>query len=259
MNSRGLDGALLSRFPKRRPRLLPEIERIYAKTYKANREGGSKAASLAQKMESWLHRKVAADTLGGSGPTLEIGAGTLNQLPYEPRNPAYDIVEPFTSLYENSPMLSRVRSVYANVSDIPTGTRYDRITSVAAFEHICELPYVVAQCGVLLNADGQLRVSIPSEGSPLWWLGWRLTTGLEFWLRHRLDYGNLMKHEHVNSAWEIEAVLRFFFADVRMTVFGLSRGFSLYRFYACSVPRVDLCSIWSSAHQDRQKRFVAAG
>jgi hypothetical protein len=153
----------------------------------------------------------------------------------------YDIVEPFEALYADSPERGRIRNVYADVSEVPAAARYDRITSVATLEHVCNLPEVVARCGLLLAADGVLRASVPSEGTWLWTLGWKLTTGLEFRLRHGLDYGMLMKHEHVNTASEIEQVLKYFFADVSCKVFGLSKATSLYRYYECRRARADRC------------------
>src|SRR2546430_12210714 len=49
----------------------------------------------------------------------------------------YDVVEPFKELYANSPRLKRVRNIFSDISQVPAGARYDRITSVATFEHIC--------------------------------------------------------------------------------------------------------------------------
>ena len=229
---------MLSRFPKTRPPLPDEFAAIYDTQYKENRGGKTPAYGAAQKMESWLHRKVAEDVRRDRSPraTLEIGAGTLNQLPYEPTVGPYDIVEPFAGLFEGSPMLARVRHIYSDTRQVPAHPQYDRITSVAVFEHICNLPEVVARAGLLLNAGGTLRVSIPSEGTWLWTLGWKLTTGLEFRLRYGLDYGVLMQHEHVNTAAEIEDVLRHFFDALTTAVFGLSRGISFYRFYECANP-----------------------
>ena len=231
------------RFPKTRARLPREFAAIYETQYKENRGGNTPAYGAAQKMESWLHRKVAEDVRRDRSPraTLELGAGTLNQLPYEPTVGPYDIVEPFTGLFEGSPMLARVRHVYSDTRQVPARPQYDRITSVAVFEHICNLPEVVARAGLLLNAGGTLRVSIPSEGTWLWTLGWKLTTGLEFRLRYGLDYGVLMKHEHVNTAAEIEDVLRHFFNDLKTAVFGLSRSISFYRFYECANPDRTRC------------------
>ena len=226
------------RFPKTRAQLPREYAAIYQTQYKENRGGKTPAYGAAQRKESWLHRKVAADVARDRSPrtTLEIGAGTLNQLPYEPSVGPYDIVEPFTTLFDGSAMLPRIRHVYRDTKEIPASPRYDRITSVAVFEHICNLPEVVARAGLLLNDGGTLRVSIPSEGTWLWTLGWKLTTGLEFRLRYGLDYAVLMKHEHVNTAAEIEDVLRHFFRELSCDVFGLSRGMSFYRFYQCSNP-----------------------
>src|SRR4026209_1433426 len=133
---------MFERFPKSRPELPPKIAEIYATHYKANREGQTTASSLAQRMESWLHRQIARDVparASSERATLELGAGTLNQLRYEPRLGPYDIVEPFTSLYEGSPLLDRVRNIYADISEVPFNHRYDRITSVATLEHVCNL------------------------------------------------------------------------------------------------------------------------
>jgi hypothetical protein len=235
---------MFNQFPKTRSPLPREIEEIYLVHYKSNREGQTPASSLAQRMESWLHKQVAKDLSNQQDfkkATLELGAGTLNQLQYEPVVGHYDIVEPFNDLYDNSSLLERVRNIYSDISEVPSSYRYDRITSIATLEHVCSLPEVVARCGLLLAANGVLLASIPSEGTFLWTLAWKLTTGLEFKMKHGLDYGLLMKHEHVNTAREIEEVLGFFFENVECKVFGLTRSISLYRFYACSNPRREKC------------------
>ena len=231
---------MLENFPKKRPALPPEFEAIYADHYKENREGSSAASGVAQKLESWMHRKVAAD----SSPhkrTLEIGAGTLNHLQYEPDVNLYDIVEPFHSLYESSPLLNRVSSIYDSVFDIPEGEQYDRIISIATFEHICDLPAVVAGAGMLLSSEGSLNLGIPSEGTILWKLGYTMTTGLEFKRKYGLDYEVLMRHEHVNTAAEIEDVLRLFFKKVERKVFGILPSLSLYQYFQCSAPDIERC------------------
>ncbi len=232
---------MFENFPKTRPSLPKEIEAIYALQYKSNREGQTAASSMSQRVESWMHKQVAKDLDGRPKMTLEIGAGTLNQLKHEPECGPYDIVEPFKELYSGSQLLRRLRNIYADISEVPESARYDRITSVATFEHVCNLPEVVAKCGLLLNRDGSLRVSIPSEGTPLWTLGWKATTGLEFRIKHGLDYGLLMRYEHVNTAREIEQVLRFFFAGVTSKSFGLCKYVSLYQFYGCTAPDLDRC------------------
>jgi len=238
--------SVLARFPKTRPTLPPKLQAIYTQQYLENRAGATPAASASQALERWLHRQVAADTDAGPVPTLEIGAGTLNQLNFEPPNPAYDIVEPFAELYASSPLKARIRAIFADVSDVPAGARYDRITSVAALEHICDLPLTLARAARRLSASGVLRTAIPSEGGVLWKLGWMCTTGLEFRLRHGLDYGLMMAHEHVNDALEIETLLRALFEDVHVKSFGIGRQLSLYRFLAALRPRPDVIAAWEA-------------
>ncbi len=235
--------SVLDYFPKKRPALPDDIAKIYKQQYKENREGETTASSLSQKLESWIHKKVAEDLEHSDSPktTLEIGAGTLNQLQYEAGAMAYDIIEPFKELFEGSPLLDRVRATYCDISEIADNQKYDRITAIASFEHICNLPEVISRCGVLLGKEGVLRVSIPSEGTFLWTLGWKMTTGLEFRLKYGLDYGKLMKHEHVNTAAEIEALLKWFFHDVKSSVFGICKRISLYQFYECKNADLDKC------------------
>ena len=229
-------------FPKQRKPLPPEYAAIYLQHYRNSREGNSQILGLAQYAERWMHKQVAAD-VHASEPkaTLEIGAGNLNQFPYEPGTTPYDIVEPFRELFESSPHLGRIRNIYNDVTEIPASTRYDRITSVAVLEHICDLPGLVARSALLLAEGGTFRAGIPSEGTILWRLGWQMTTALDFRSRYNLDYQVLMKFEHVNTAREIEEVLRYFFAGVRARVFGLGRSLSFYQFFACSKPRRDRC------------------
>ena len=228
---------MFKNYPKTRPELPEAYQKIYAIHYKSNRKGESSAASLSQKVEGWLHKKVANDLKKGehNKSTLEIGAGTLNQLDHELTQP-YDIVEPFKKLFEDSEHLSKIRNVFDSIHEISDDSKYDRITAVATFEHILDLPQVVERT-CKLKKGGTLRVSIPNEGHLLWTLGWRLTTGLEFRMKHGLDYGVLMKYEHVNTADEIGDVLKHYYANVNVSYFGLGKHFALYRFYECSNPK----------------------
>lgn len=253
--------ARLAPFPKSRPPLSPELQAIYARQYKENREGGSTAASLSQRLEAWMHRQVAADvTAGAVRATLELGAGTLNQLRYEKFTTPYDIVEPFAELFADSPERGRVRRAYEDIAEAPIDAHYDRITSIAALEHICDLPLVLARSAQLLTPEGVFRAAIPAEGGLLWRLGWSLTTGLEFRLRHGLDYGELMRHEHVNTAAEIEGLAKALFADVEIRSFGLGRQLSLYRFIAARRPRLEVAEAWVArfsgprAHSSKGRR-----
>jgi hypothetical protein len=108
-------------------------------------------------------------------------------------------------------------------------------------EHVANLPELVARAGLLLAEGGSFRAGIPSEGTILWRLGWQLTTALDFRARHNLDYKVLMRYEHVNTAAEIEEVLRYFFGMTQCSVFGLMRSLSFYQFFACAKPKLTRC------------------
>lgn len=231
---------MFENYPKVRIALPLEFQKIYSEHYKKNREGQTSASSLAQKMEAWLHRKVAKDVVGlNDKSTLEIGAGTLNQLRYEQTTP-YDIIEPFSELYINSEFRNRINKIYKDIDEIGVLDKYDRITAIATFEHITDLPKVVAKTCIHLNEKGTLRVSIPNEGTFLWKLGYKLTTGVEFKLKYGLDYSILMNYEHVNTANEIEQVLKYFYGKVKCSCFGINRKIAFYRFYECSNPKLEV-------------------
>jgi hypothetical protein len=128
-----------------------EYQEIYESMYKDNREGKGLMSFLSQKIESWMHRMVAKSKFDGNY-VLEIGAGTLNQLKYElSEQPFYDIVEPFDKLYIGSPYLSKIRKIYDDIYKIPDENKYDRIISIATYEHIINLPEVLEKTKRLLK------------------------------------------------------------------------------------------------------------
>ncbi len=233
--------SLLRTYPRVRTALPEAHRRLYEREYRLNRDGLAPIEGLAKYMESWMHRKVAQGGYGDS--VLELGAGTLNHIAFEPVDQLdYDVVEPFTALYVNSPRLKSVRDVYSDIEDIPQGRRYARIISVAVLEHLTHLPFDLARSGLMLGEGGVFQAGIPSEGGILWWLGWRCTTGLSYFLRNGLDYGVLMRHEHVNRADEIIAAVRYFYEDVKLCRFPLpAHHLSLYGYIEARNPRLDRC------------------
>jgi hypothetical protein len=209
---------LLQSYPRSRPPLTPAHEKIYAEQYRINREGGGAMESIAQRLERWMHRRVASLR---DGPVLELGAGRLNHRRDEDPAIAYDVVEPVREVYAGRAESSSVRAFYNSVVDIPVDRRYARIISIAVLEHMENLPRDVARAALLLDDGGVFQAGIPSEGGFLWGAAWRLSTGVSYYLRTGLDYGTLMRHEHLNSAPEIIAILRHLFADVRLRRFPL--------------------------------------
>ena len=188
-----------------------------------------------------MHRRVAADSAAGQ-KILEIGCGTLNHLRYERWPQQYDVVEPYTKLYADRPERDAVRSCYADLADVPAENRYDRIISVAALEHVLDLPRLVAQAALHLEPQGTFAAGIPSEGGLLWGFAWRATVGLACRIGSGLNYGDLMRHEHVSRAKEIVGILSYFFATCRVRRFPTPwHPLSLYTFLLCRDPRHDRC------------------
>lgn len=231
--------ALLNSYPRMRPELPQAHQLVYEREYKLNRNGEAAVEGLAKNLEGWMHRRVASQR---GAPILELGAGTLNHLRYEHDTHDYDIVEPFTALYEESPVLQKVRAVYGSIDDIDPENRYQRIISIAVLEHMTNLPNDLARAGMLMAENGVFQAGIPSEGGFLWGVGWRCTTGLSYFLRNQLDYGVLMRHEHVNTAPEILALVRCFFHDVSVVYFpALTHQLSLYSYIEARSPDLDRC------------------
>jgi hypothetical protein len=231
---------LLSTYPRTRPPLPPSYQKIYKREYIMNRSGGTRATKLAMRAEAWMHRIIARNAVPGS--VLEIGAGTLNHLDYEPRAQPYDVVEPFDDFYLNSPSLPRVKNLFREIENVPESNRYNRIVSVAVLEHLEHLPSVVARSALLLAENGLAQHAIPSEGGALWGLGWRMTTGIAYRLRNKLSYAVAMRHEHVNDAPEIIEIIRWFFDRVQLRRFPLPfHHTSFYTYAEADRPRLGRC------------------
>ncbi len=227
----------IKNYPKTRPLLEPEIEKIYNSIYLNNRQGSSGATSIAQKLETWMHLKANKFIRDGRN-ILEIGAGTLNHLNFDKSYESYDVIEPFKELYLNSKNRNKVNNFYSDVGDLEK-KKYDYVISFATLEHLENLPYIVSTLAKSLNEKGEFISSIPSEGGFLWGLAWRIGTGLEFKLKYNLDYSNLMRHEHINSCFEILYLLKIIFQDVEVYKFGLGNHFSLYQCIKCSNPKFE--------------------
>jgi len=234
---------LLASYPRSRPPLGESQRRIYVTEYQANREGRTFVSKLVSALESWMHKKVLR--AGNADAVLELGAGTLNHLQYEDAAMAYDIVEPFSHLYQNKAALKRVRETFADIEMVPEARRYDRIISIATLEHIQDLPRCLALSGLRLSPTGIFQAGIPSEGGVLWGLSWRLSTGLAYRIRTGLNYNELMRHEHINSAQEIVALIGYFFEKVVIERFPLpSHHCSLYTYILASRPNSERCHMY---------------
>lgn len=230
---------IIQSFPKSRPTLAGAYQKIFEAEYIANREGTNTVSALTQKLESWMHKMVARKQ--SAGPILEVGAGTLNHLAYEDLSHPYDVIEPSKFLLNEGENINAVRNVYAAVDDLTHDAQYDRIISVAVLEHMTDLPRDLAKLSLRLTPTGVFQAGIPCEGELAWYLGWRCVSGLAFYLRHRLDYAPVMRHEHINTSDEIIALLRHFFKEVKVKRFPFPvRHMSFYMYIEARNPNIEL-------------------
>ncbi len=245
---------ILKNFPKKRINLPQAYKDIYVQHYIDNRAGKSFFSKYSKLMETWLHRKVAEDLKNRNEniSTLEIGAGNLNQLAYEPNIIDYDIVEPFDELLEDASD-NNIRHRYRDISEIEGEQKYQRITSIATFEHICNFPEVLSHTIRLIKKDGCLRISIPNEGTIMWKLG-TMVTGFEFERKHKLKYKTIMKHEHVNTAKEIELLLKFFYKKVKAEYMGINKHLAFYCFFECTEPNYEKNNLYKKKFQSPEQK-----
>jgi hypothetical protein len=236
--------SLLSAFPKQRPILPQSYQRIHEREYQINRTGATALHRASLWLEEWMHDQIVKR--GWPGRILEIGAGTLNHVAYERRASTacgYDIIEPRSALVGAG--RDNVDGCFNDIGEIHPRTRYDRIVSIATFEHLVDLPAVAARAGLLLADEGALQVSIPTEGGFLWGLGWRMTSSPMFWRRYRMPYSPVIRHEHINTAREIGDVLRIFFDSVEINRFPLpAHHASIYTYLHCTRPLAATCQTY---------------
>lgn len=206
-----------NKYPKIRNPLPPKYEIIYKQSYKDNRDGKGLANYLSQKMEEWGHKIVEEKFKDLANiKTLEIGAGNLNHLKYTKNHICYDVVEPADFFFKDSPYLKKVNNIYKDLGDINRSVKYDRILSIMVLEHVLDLPALIKSSKKLLAEKGIFQASIPCQGEFAFHLGWRLTTGISFFLKHGLDWGVIMNYEHVNTLDEIYEELKKEFKNVKL-------------------------------------------
>ena len=215
---------------------LPEkYEKIYQNFYKDYALSKTLIRKIISFFESWYHKEIAK--MGNENETiLEIGCGSLNHINYEKEFLSYEVVEPKDYLLEQAQRKKKlsVSKVYTSLEKIPYHKNYSKIISIAVLEHVNNLEEHILQITDLLKPNGIFAVAIPAEGELLWWLAWRLTSGISFWLKYRLDYGIIMGYEHINNAEHILEKLKKYFFIYKLKSFPLDiRNFRIYITLEC--------------------------
>jgi len=201
---------LLKQYPKKRPPLNKKLKKIFDFEYKKNRTN-----FLSQLSESWLHFSIRGRKKFFN-KSLEIGAGTLNHVPYEEmKNNKYDVIEPKKFLYKNNSNKTLINKFYDNLNIVPNN-KYDRIISCAVLEHLEDLPKYLYLSSKRLKKNGYQSHSIPCEGYPVWDIVWYLASGISFKIRTGQNFREVQTHEHINSYDEILFLINFFYKKVKI-------------------------------------------
>ena len=182
--------------------------RIYNEFYLDYSRNNNIFRKLASFLEGWFHL-YTYKTYRNPQSILEIGAGNLNHIKYEKNFKYYDVIEPKEFLINASDPFfkDKITNIYSDIRELPENKIYEKIIAIGVLEHIEELDYMLEKISHKLTPQGKFLVTIPAEGEFLWWIGWRLTTGISFWLKHKLDYGVIMRYEHLNTASKVIRLL----------------------------------------------------
>tara|TARA_B100000242_G_scaffold124592_1_gene87763 strand:+ start:32007 stop:32693 length:687 start_codon:yes stop_codon:yes gene_type:complete len=217
---------------------LPEkYKKIYKDFYKDYALSRTFMRKIISFFESWYHKEIS--NMGNENETiLEIGCGSLNHINYEKKFLSYEVVEPKEFLINQAERKKKIiiSKTYTSLDCIPSNKNYSKIISIAVLEHVNNLEEHILKIIDLLHPNGIFAVAIPAEGEFLWWLAWRLTSGISFWLKYRLDYGIIMRYEHINNSTDILKKLRKYFFIYKLNSFPLNiKNFRIYITLECKL------------------------
>ena len=199
---------IIKRYPKKRPPLPKDIKKIFKKHYLKNRQN-----FLSQLSERWLHFSI--DDRESRKKTLEIGAGTLNHLPFENNNKIYDVIEPKKFLIDSSKYKSKINKSFNKLEKCKKNY-YDRIISCAVLEHLTNLPEFLAKSSFKMKKNGYHQHSIPCEGYFCWNISWFLFNHFIFRIKYGFSFKYIADHEHVNNLDEILILVKYFYKNVNI-------------------------------------------
>jgi SAM-dependent methyltransferase len=161
--------------------------------------------------------------------TLEIGAGLGEHINYEKLTEAQKANYYALELREN--MASHIRQAFPFINTIVGDCQskldfkkdhFDRILAIHVLEHLPNLPLCIKEAHRLINkTKGRLIVVIPTEGSPAYTLGRKLSAERVYKKHFGGDYSWIYKREHINLAPEIIFELEQYFEIENKTTFPL--------------------------------------
>jgi SAM-dependent methyltransferase len=93
---------------------------------------------------------------------------------------------------------------------------FDRVVGIHVLEHLADLPAALKEIGRLLKDDGKLDVILPCEGRLAYGLGRKISAERQFRRDFKMDYGPIVRHEHINTLDEVLEELELLFeSEVR--------------------------------------------
>lgn len=233
---------ILDKYPKTRPLLPKKFLKIYSEHYLYCRSNKGIIRKIFTYFTNWMHLQIKQNNTKKES-ILELGAGTLNHVQFEVVK-KYDVIEPFDDLFESADVnfKNKINKRYKYSTELNKIDKYEKIISIATLEHLTNLPFDIAVLAQVLDKNGNFQHSYPSEGSFLWYFSSRYISGLNFFLKHRLNFDTFLKHEHVNSAVEIEEIFKLLFEKIKIKRFPFNFfHLSIFSYIEATNPKLEIC------------------
>jgi SAM-dependent methyltransferase len=213
-------------WPKTPPVLTPEQLKAREGFMKLWHEVLPKKYGLIEKFNQGY---VAQLPLKEGSVTLEVGAGLGEHAKYEDLSK-----QDYYCLDYREEFCKELRKVFSPSERVSCGdiqkkqewaaATFDRIIAIHVLEHLPDLPAALAEISRLLKPDGVFDVVIPTDGGFAYNLARRISAERFFKKNFKMDYGPIIKNEHVSTYDEITEVL---FAKFRLQT---------RSFFPCLVP-----------------------
>jgi SAM-dependent methyltransferase len=163
-------------------------------------------------VERFNHGYVAGLGTPRGSRTLEVGAGIGGHLPFEDLEAQeYHVLESRAQFCERLAELHPAQYVHHGSIEesqpFPDGF-FDRIVTIHVLEHLHNLPAALDEMARLLRPGGIFDVVLPTEGSIAYEIARKVSAERMFRRRFGLDYGPIIRNEHVNTYEEVMSLLR---------------------------------------------------
>ncbi|MEW6264265.1 MAG: methyltransferase domain-containing protein [Thermodesulfobacteriota bacterium] len=157
------------------------------------------------------------------GHLLDLGCGDGHHYPYLDQTDGYlglDMDQ--KSLEAARSRFPRLSLIRADACNIPINDgQVDAVISIYALEHFIYLDRVLEEIERVLAPDGDLFISVPTEGSLAWSAGRRLTTARKF-TSIAMNYTRAQEIDHINCVWQLDRAIRRHFRVVERVMFPLA-------------------------------------